>query len=91
MKNYGPISLLSVFSKVLKNYLAENLNQHWEINNILSERQFGFRRKRGTQDAVNFLHNFATTEIDRGRIPATVMLDYTAASQEFYLSTSSFY
>jgi hypothetical protein len=41
MANYRPISLLTSFSKVLKQIIYERLLQ--EVNNILVEEQFGFR------------------------------------------------
>ena len=43
--NYHPISLLSVFSKILEKLLHDNLSSFLEETSILFEHQFGFRKK----------------------------------------------
>ena len=43
--NYRPISLLSVFSKILEILLHDNLSSFLEETSILFEHQFGFRKK----------------------------------------------
>ena len=43
--NYRPISLLSVFSKILEKLLHDNLSSFLEETSILFEHQFGFRKK----------------------------------------------
>lgn len=54
LKNHRPISLLSVFSKIVEKYMASTINWHLETNRILSNRQCNFRKKKGTQDALYF-------------------------------------
>lgn len=49
------------------------------MNNILSPHQFGCRKKRGTQDAILQLQEYAVTSIDDGRTPVAIMLGYSAA------------
>jgi hypothetical protein len=41
--NYGPISLLPVFSKMFEKVLYKRLYNHLSSNNILVKEQFGFR------------------------------------------------
>jgi hypothetical protein len=43
IQNYRPISILSVFSKILGKVMYMRLNSHIEKNNILIKGQFGFR------------------------------------------------
>jgi hypothetical protein len=43
ISNYGPISLLPSFSKVLEKAMNIQLLNHLYENNILVEEQFGFR------------------------------------------------
>jgi hypothetical protein len=43
IQNYRPISILSVFSKILERIMYKRLNSHIEQNNILIKEQFGFR------------------------------------------------
>jgi hypothetical protein len=44
MAKYRPISMLTVFSKVIEKTMYLRLNQHLQVNNILVHEQFGFRR-----------------------------------------------
>ncbi len=50
--NFRPISLLSVFSKVLEKAVKEQLVAYLETNNILSEEQYGFRENRTITDVL---------------------------------------
>jgi hypothetical protein len=43
--NYRPISMLTVFSKILENVMHHRLSQHLHVDNILVQEQFGFRKK----------------------------------------------
>ena len=50
--NYRPITLSSVLMKVLTRLLNIRLEEVVEENKLLSEKQFGFRKKYSTADAV---------------------------------------
>ena len=67
LKNYRFISLLSIFSKIVEKYMASIMNWHIELNKILSEIQYGFRRNSGTQDAVHSLQRFILNSPDKKR------------------------
>lgn len=63
-QNYRPIAILPVIEKVLEKYVAFYLNKYLSENNILSERQFGFRKKKGTEDAFFEFVNKANEILD---------------------------
>ena len=50
-ENYRPISVLTCFSKLLKN-MYKRIIKFVEKNNILSNRQCGFRKNRSTEHAI---------------------------------------
>lgn len=50
--NFRPISLLSVFTKVIERVVKDQLVTYLQINNILSERQYGFRQDKNISDAL---------------------------------------
>ena len=50
--NYSSISLLPVLSKVLENIMYNRLIKILDKNDILNEKQFGFRSKHSTVDAL---------------------------------------
>ena len=45
LSNYRPISLLENIGKILERIINERLQTHLEENELLNERQFGFRKK----------------------------------------------
>ena len=58
MDNYRPISLLSVFSKIMEKIVASRLLSFLDTNGILSKWQFGFRSGHSTaHPMVHFLNN----------------------------------
>ena len=78
-KNYRPVSLLSVLSKVLETIVASRVTEHLERHHLLCTRQFGFRKGRSAAD----LHLLLTTELsaalDQGEATAVVALDIDGA------------
>jgi len=57
MTNDRPISLLTVFSKVLKKAKHSGLSQHLHTTNTLVTEQCGFGKGRSTEDATCRLTN----------------------------------
>jgi len=50
--NYRPISLLTIFSKLLEKIVYNRLESHCINNNILSPSQFGFQKGKSTESAL---------------------------------------
>lgn len=55
LDNYRPISLLSVLSKILEKAMLARLVDFFDANNILYDKQFGFRKGHSTVNAVQQL------------------------------------
>ena len=59
-ENYRPISLLPCFNKIFEKLIDKRLRDFLEVNNILYEHQFGFRKGHSTTlaliEATNNLH-----------------------------------
>lgn len=51
-KNYRPIAILSSLDKIIEKYVLDCLNKYLKENNILSNKQFGFRQKCSTEQAL---------------------------------------
>ena len=75
MDNYRPISVLPVISKVFERVVHNQLYDYLEANNMLSERQFGFRNRSSTQHAVTFFSDFIRTNMDKGVMTGAVFID----------------
>lgn len=49
--NFRPISILPTFSKIFEKLILSQLLHHFETNNLMHSKQFGFTRGRSTTDA----------------------------------------
>ena len=78
-QNYRPISLLSIISKMFEKIIAEDLLQHLEDHNLLSNKQFGFRSSRSTTDLLLLLAKNWQDEMDAGNDTLVVALDIAGA------------
>ena len=53
--NYHPISLTSVLSKIFESILNRKIWKHLNSSNLISDRQYDFRKKRSTDDLLSLL------------------------------------
>ena len=77
--NYRPISILPVFSKLYERVIYNQIVDHFELNNIFSPHQFGFRVGKSTEDAVVAFSNCCLEAFDRGEYCVTMLLDLSRA------------
>ena len=68
LRNYKPISVLPVFSKVFEKVEYTQLNDYLENNSILHKQQYGFRAKKSTTQAILHFLQFLYKHIDFGNI-----------------------
>ena len=69
--NYRPISLLSIFDKILEKLMYKRLSSFLEANKFFYEYQFGFRKNHSTSQAVmevldNIYQHWDSHEITMG-------------------------
>ena len=79
VKNYRPVSLLSVVSKVLEKIIATRLTHHLLANHLLSSRQFGFKKGYSAADLHLLLTTNWTTALDQGKKTCVFALDIEGA------------
>ena len=77
--NYRPISVLSVFSKLFERLFYNRLIDFLNQENILYDKQFGFRKAHSTQLALILLLDKITTALDEGNYVIGVFLDFSKA------------
>lgn len=74
--SYRPLCLLDDAGKILEYLVAMRMAAHMEVTGIgLSERQYGFRAGRSTDDALRSLHELLVGACNAGRIAVAVGLD----------------
>ena len=82
LANYGPISLLNTFYKrmaaVIQNRLAIKLDEH------LQKTQYGFRRKRGTAEALQYIRRMVDKGESRQNKTLLVLLDWEKAFDKIH-------
>ena len=79
LSNYRPISLLSVFNKLLEKLMCSRLLKFLEKNNIFFDNQFGFRRGHSTEHAILSIVDKIQRAIDDKEFSCGIFLDFGKA------------
>ncbi|KAL7646845.1 UNVERIFIED_CONTAM: hypothetical protein RMT77_002101 [Armadillidium vulgare] len=77
--NYRPISLTSVLSKVFESILNRKIWKHLNSSNLISDRQYGFRKKRSTGDLLSLLYDSWSSALRHFGESFAVALDISKA------------
>ncbi|XP_034946175.1 uncharacterized protein [Chelonus insularis] len=67
LTNYRPISLISNVAKVFEKIVCIRLSDFLGDNHVISDKQFGFMKERGTSDALAFASEYIYKNVDVGR------------------------
>jgi len=76
---YRPIAILAFLSKALENIMYRQMNEYFTKYKLLSERQSGFREKRGCISAVLDVSEYLRENADKGKVCFLLMLDHSKA------------
>ena len=76
---YGPISLLSCFSKILEKIICTRLTNFLESNNIISKSQFGFRAGHSTVHPMVKFMNFVSNALNKKQHSIAIFCDLRKA------------
>ena len=82
-KNYCPVSLLSVVSKVFQKLVNNRIVDHLEKYVLFSDFQYGFRSSRSTADLLTVVSDRIARGFNRSRATRAVALDISKALTEF--------
>ena len=77
--NYRPISVLNIISKTVERAVYNQLSEYLEENNLLSDQQYGFRRKRSTRDAGTKLSDEIRENKDKSYVTGALFMDMRKA------------
>ena len=78
-KNYHPVGLLSVVSKVFEKLVTNRIFDHLEKWDLFSDFQYGFRSSRSTADLLTVVSDRITRAFNRSGAPRAVALDISKA------------
>ena len=79
LNNYRPITLTSVFSKIIEIILKNRINNFMEKNLINDKYQYGFTKKSSTLCTTTDLINYVTTNLDHKLRVGAVFVDLSKA------------
>ena len=77
--NYRPILLLSQFNKVFEKLLYTRIYSYLMRFDMLSDRQFGFRKNSSTMLAINKIFEELLSDIDEGLYSCCIFLNLSKA------------
>ena len=78
-ENYRPISLTSIVCKTAEHIIHSQIIRHLDSHNLLTERQFGFRKRRSCESQLLLtVHDLATGLRDKQQKDA-ILLDFSKA------------
>ena len=79
INNYRPISLLSVFDKIIEKLMHKRLYEFLQEHNILFENQFGFRKNNSTTFALLEITEKIKETIDNKKYGCGIFIDLRKA------------
>ena len=78
-KNYCPISLLSIISKIIEKVIHDQTQTYLNENKILFKFQSGFRQNYSTDSCLSYLSNKITTGFESGLHTGMILIDLQKA------------
>ena len=79
LNNYRPITILAILLKIMEKCICNQLTVYLEKNNLLSSRQFGFRKGKLTELAATLFFDHVHRAMDRGELTDTIFIDLSKA------------
>ena len=79
INNYRPISLISIFDKIIEKLMHKRLYSFLENNDILFHNQYGFRRNNSTVHALIQITEKIKSSIDNGKFGCGIFIDLRKA------------
>ena len=79
LNNFRPISLLSIFDKIMEKLMHKRLYAFIEEHNILFENQFGFRKGSSTAHSLIEITEKIKESIDNGKFGCGIFIDLKKA------------
>ena len=79
MNNFRPISLLSIFDKILEKLMHKRLYEFLEYHQILFKNQFGFRKRSSTGHSLIEISEEIKESIDNGKFGCGIFIDLKKA------------
>ena len=77
--SYRPISLLQCITKVINSAVLDKLQDHLQVNHIIPDSSFGFRRKSSTITCINYVLNSIASNKRKAKVSIITFIDFSRA------------
>jgi hypothetical protein len=79
INNYRPISLLPVINKIMEKFFANQILNFFDKNCSFNKKQFGFKKKCGTNMLLNEINDKIAKALGEGKYVGAVLIDLQKA------------
>ena len=79
LENYRPISTLPIFGKIFEKVIYTRLYSFFTSQNLLYDKQFGFRKSHSTSHALNHSVTYISNELTRNKHVLGIFIDLSKA------------
>ena len=79
VKNYRPISLLPIFSKIFEKLMHSRIYKFLQSNKIIFKNQYGFQKNKSTEHAILDIQSKIVDAYENKEIPCCIFLDFAKA------------
>ena len=79
LTNYRPISMLPIFGKIFEKVIYKRIYSFLTTNNVIYDKQFGFRKQHSTSHAVNYSVNKILSELEKHNHVIGIFVDLSKA------------
>lgn len=83
LNNYRPISLLSVINKIIEKFFANKIKSFLTKFKLLTDIQYGYTEKRGTEQILVQINELITTALNDGKYVGAIFIDLQKAFDSF--------
>ena len=84
VESYRPVSLLCGISKVFERIVANSIKDHLESNNLISEKQSGFKKGDSTVNQLIYFYEIVSSAFENGEEVRAIYLDISKAFDKIW-------
>ena len=89
-KNYRPISLLPLISKIIEKIIHDQTQNFLDKNNVIYRHQSGFRKFYSTDSCLSYLNNKITTGFESGLFTGMIFIDFDTINHSILIKKMTF-
>ena len=78
-KNYRPVAIVPIISKILERAIFNQISSYLETNKLLHPNHHAYRPEHNTTTALIQMHDEWSKAVDEGKLAGAVLLDMSAA------------